>query len=202
MASAAVAVNIAVAPMAKRESRAGVTVITATTCRTVTCAVALSCSNEARTVPVPLSTAVARPAASTVTTSGLSLVHVTVPLNAAPYWSVSVAVKDWVSPMDAKEAEAGEIEIATARGGSGSTGGGSPPQAASSPRVTRASHPERELAARPADINTMVQSPALGAMGYDSKWKTIVVYPLLSCGREQRGMSAIMGQVDVRSIRS
>ena len=59
-----------------------------------------------------------------------SRVQVTAPLNSAPYWSVSVAVKVCVSPMDSKEAEVGEIEMATALGGSGmSTGGGSPPQA-------------------------------------------------------------------------
>ena len=133
----------------------------ATTWRTVTCAVALSCPYDARTVPVPLPTAVARPAASTEKTSVLSLVQVTVPLNSAPYWSVSDAVKVCVAPMDAKEAEDGEIEIATARGGSGSTGGGSPPQAATNPRAVMATHPERVPGARPTDIDTMIPVSAL-----------------------------------------
>ena len=92
----------------------------------------------------PLLTAVTRPPGFTVKTSVSPLAQVTEPLNSAPFWSVSIAVKVAVSPMDEKEADVGEIEMATALGGSGgSTGVVSPPQAATSARAAMATGARR-----------------------------------------------------------
>ena len=135
LASAASAAKRTVSPT-KTVSAAGETVTVPTAWRTVTSAVALSCWKEALTVAAPLPAEVARPPAFTVTMSVSLLVQVTVPLNTAPFWSVSIAVKVTVSPMAEKAAEVGEIEMATALGGS--TTVVSSPQAATSAKTAMA----------------------------------------------------------------
>ena len=82
---------------------------------TVTEAVALRLSKAAVTVPDPFATAVTVPFASTVNTWGASDDQMTVPLKAAPNWSVMLAVKVAVSPIIASVTESGEMVISAAR---------------------------------------------------------------------------------------
>jgi len=86
---------------------------------TVTVAAAVSASTEARTVAVPASRPVTSPS-SEICAMRLSLLDqaTATSVMARPCWSLTVAVSWDVSPASARTADAGEISIVVAAGGS------------------------------------------------------------------------------------
>ena len=115
-------------------------------CCTATWAVALSAPKVAVRVPDPFANAVTVPKDDAEKTSGSLLDQVTVAGKAAPYWSVTVAVKVAVSPREDSVADSGETAMAAARGGSGCASGPleESPHATSAARVRAVSRAARK----------------------------------------------------------
>ena len=122
---------------------------------TVTEAVAVNLEITAVSVPDPLPTAVTTPLEFTVNTLASVDVQATVPLKAAPNWSVTFAVNEAVSPTEVRVTEPGEIDMAAARGASGGPAGGttgsgsSPPHPASATSAPMADTRRKRCASLP-----------------------------------------------------